>query len=69
MSRADFSDLPSQIVGLVDAVERRLDDARVRAGLDLLLQAVALGAAGDVDERGQPVERREDVVQDVPGLM
>ena len=48
-----------QIVALVDAVERRLDDAGILAGLDLLLQVVALGPAGDVDERRQPVERGE----------
>ena len=53
-----------QIVALVDAVERGLDDAGIPARLDLLLQVVALGPAGDVDERRQPVERREDLVLD-----
>ena len=46
--------------------------ARVRAGLDLLLEVVALGPAGDVDEGRQPVERCEHLVLDrarldVPG--
>src|SRR5262249_59963482 len=41
-------------------------------GLDLLLQTVALGPAGDVDECGHPVERGEQLVldrsrPDVPG--
>jgi hypothetical protein len=46
---------------LIDTVERGLDDPGVLALLDLLFQSVALGATGDVDERRQPVERREDV--------
>ena len=54
--------LSLQVVALIEAVERGLDDARVAAGLDLRLEAVALRAAGDVDERGQPVERGEDLV-------
>ena len=33
-------------------------------GLDLLLQLVALGTAGDVDERGHPVEGGEQLVLD-----
>src|SRR4029450_4206856 len=56
--------LSLQVVALIDAVERGLDDARVAAALDLFLEAVALGPAGDVDERRQPVERREDLVLD-----
>ena len=48
-----------EIVALVEAIERRLDDAGILAVLDLLLQPVALGAAGDVDQRRQPVERGE----------
>ena len=54
-------------VALVDAVECRLHDAGVLAGLDLLLQSVALRAAGDVDEGGHPVERGEDLVLDGAG--
>ena len=53
-----------EVVALVEAVERRLDDAGILAGLDLLLQPVALGAAGDVDERRQPVEGGEHFVLD-----
>jgi hypothetical protein len=34
-----------QIVALVKAIERRLDDARVLSGLELLLEPVAFGAA------------------------
>src|SRR5882724_5775676 len=45
-----------EIGALVDTVERRLDDAGVASGLDLLLQRVALRTAGDVDQRRQPVE-------------
>src|SRR5208337_5238663 len=57
---------------LVKAVECRLDDPRVLPGLNLLLQAVARGAAGNIDQRGKPVEGSEDIVQhrarlDVPG--
>src|SRR5262249_61331293 len=37
-----------QVGALIDAIERRLDDARILAGLDLLLQPIALGAARDV---------------------
>jgi hypothetical protein len=40
-----------EIVALVEAVECRLDDAGVLAGLDLLLQVIALGPTGDVNER------------------
>src|SRR6266511_904227 len=56
-----------EVLGLVDAIERRLHDAGILAGLDPLLQFVSLGAARDVDKRGQPVERREDVVLDGAG--
>ena len=52
---------------LVDAVERRFHDAGILAGLDLLLQSVALRAAGDVDEGRHPIERGEDVVLDRAG--
>src|SRR6266481_3331501 len=48
-----FLGLSLQVVALIDAIERRLDDPGIAAGFDLLLQAVALGATGDVDERGQ----------------
>src|SRR5262249_30756790 len=51
-------------VALVDTVERRLDDARILPGLDLLLQPVAFGSAGNVDECWQPIEGGEDVVLD-----
>ena len=57
-------DLPVQVVELVDAVERGLDDAGIGALLDLVPQPVALGAAGDVDEGRQPVERGEQLVLD-----
>ena len=56
--------LAFEILALVDAVERRLDDARVFAFLDLLLQFIALGAAGDVDQRRQPVESGVQLVLD-----
>jgi len=54
--------------GLVHTVECRFHDAGVLAGLDPLLQSVALRATGDLDEGGHPVERREDVVLDGSGL-
>src|SRR5262245_54718460 len=53
-----------EIVTLIDAVERRLDDAGILAGLDLLLEVLTLRAAGDVDERGYPIERCEELVLD-----
>src|SRR4029450_8526723 len=56
-----------EVLGLVDAIERRLHDAGILAGLDPFLQFVSLGAARDVDKRGQPVERREDLVLDRAG--
>jgi hypothetical protein len=36
-------------------------------GLDLLLQAVALEPAGDVDKRGSPVEGSKQLVLDRAG--
>src|SRR5262245_33153792 len=48
--------LSQQVVGLIDTVECGSDDAGILAGLNLLFQSVALGTAGDVDERRQPVE-------------
>src|SRR5208337_545775 len=45
-----------EIGELIEAVEPGLDDAGVLAGLDLLVQVVALGTAGDINKRGQPVE-------------
>src|SRR4030095_8190565 len=53
--------LSLQVVALIDAVKRRLADPGVAAGFDPLLQAVSLGASRDVHERGQPVERGEDL--------
>src|SRR6266436_2540700 len=41
-----FLGLSLQVVALIDAIERRLDDPGIAAGLDPLLQSVALGAAG-----------------------
>src|SRR5262245_49358051 len=58
---------PREVLGLVDAIERRSHDAGILAGLDLLLERVALGSAGNVDERRQPVERGEDLLLDGPG--
>src|SRR5882724_7530282 len=57
-----------QIVDLVHAIELGLDDAWIGAGHDPLVQRIALVSARDLDERGEPVERREDVVLDGPGL-
>src|SRR5208337_5331755 len=51
---------------LVEAVERRLDDPGVLPRLDLLPQLIALGATGDVDERGQPVQRCKHFGPDLP---
>src|ERR1700745_2420715 len=53
-----------EIGPLVEAVECGLDDVRILSGLDLLFQSVTFGAAGDVDESGHPVERREQLVLD-----
>src|SRR5262249_4256903 len=52
----------AKVFGLIDAIELGLDDARIGAGHDPLVQRIALVSAGDVDKRGQPVKRREDVV-------
>ena len=60
--------LARQIVDLVVAVEHRLDDAGIFAGLDLLVQLVALRSARNLNERRHPVEGREDVVEDRAGL-
>ena len=60
--------LAFEVVALVYAIERGFDDARVLAGLDLLLQPVALRPAGDVNKRRQPVERGEQLVLDRPRL-
>ena len=60
--------LASEIVDLVDAIERGLDDAGIFTLLDLLLQPVAFGTTSDLNERGHPVEGREDLVQDRAGL-
>ena len=59
---------PFEEVALVDAIERGLDNAWILAGLDLLFQAVALGAARDIDEGWQPVERCKQLVDDRAGL-
>ena len=60
--------LASEIVDLVDTIEGRLDDAGILTLLDLLLQPVAFGTTGDLNEGGHPVKGREDVVQDRAGL-
>src|SRR6185436_35663 len=49
-------------VALVEAIERRLDDAGVLTRLDPLLQPLALRTAGDVHQRGHPVEGGEQLV-------
>src|SRR5262245_22198623 len=51
--------LPCQVVQLIDAVERGLDDAGVLACLDLLLEAVALRTTGSLHQRWHPVESGE----------
>src|SRR5262245_42057646 len=48
--------LSQQVVRLIDTVEGGLDDPRVTARLDPLLQSIPFGTASDVDERRQPVE-------------
>src|SRR5262245_12357721 len=53
---------PGQVVDLIDAIERGLDNARILSGLKLLLEPFALRAAGDLDEGWQPVERGEQLV-------
>src|SRR5262245_10077209 len=55
-----FFALSQQVVGLIDTIEGGLDDPRVTARLDLLLQSVTFRSASDVDERRQPVERGKD---------
>jgi hypothetical protein len=44
--------LAFQVVTLVDAIERGLDDVGLLTGLDLLLQHFAFRPAGDVDVSG-----------------
>src|SRR5262245_59698888 len=56
-----------EVRGLVDAIERRSHDAGILAGLDLLLQSVTLGPAGNADQGGQPVERGEDLLLEGSG--
>src|SRR5262245_15434948 len=56
-----------EVLGLVDAIERRFHDAGILAGLDLLLQSVTLRPAGDVDQGGQPIERGEDLLLEGSG--
>ena len=51
-------------VALVEAIERRLDDAGILTCLDLLLQPVALGTAGDVDKGRKPVKRGKQLIDD-----
>jgi hypothetical protein len=53
-------------VGLVDTIERGLDNAGIITLLDLIFQPVAFWAAGDFNERGQPVERRERGAEPTP---
>ena len=57
-----------EVIALLDSVERRLDDARVLARLDLVPQTITLGPTSDVDESRQPVERGEELVMDCAGL-
>src|SRR5262249_18114992 len=56
--------LAAQVVDIVDAVERSLDDAGILPGLDLLLQSVAFRPAGDFDESRDPVEGSKHFVLD-----
>jgi len=51
--------LSRQVVDLIDAIERGLDDARVLARLDLFLEAVALRTTSGLHQRWQPVEGGE----------
>src|SRR4029077_8456873 len=60
--------LTLQVVALVNAIQRCLDDALVLAGLDLLLEPVAPGPASDVNERRHPVQGREYLLQDCAWL-
>ena len=53
-----------QALDLVEPSSRGPDNAGISSGLDLFLQAVALRAAGDVDERRHPVEGGEHFVHD-----
>jgi hypothetical protein len=57
-----------QIVDLVHAIERRLDEPGILTGLEPLLQCVALRPAGDLDERREPVEGGKHFVLDGAGL-
>ena len=54
-----FWRLAFEVIALVEAVERRLNDALIFAFLDFLFQRFAFGAVGDVDQRWHPVERGE----------
>src|SRR5262249_426660 len=54
--------LAFQVVALVETVQGGLDDAWVLARLYPLLQAIARGPAGDVDEGGHPVEGGEELI-------
>jgi hypothetical protein len=60
--------LTLQEISLVYSVERSFDNTGILSGLDLLLQPASFWAAGDVHERGQPVERGEQLVDHRSGL-
>src|SRR5262249_56932084 len=53
-----------EIVALIKAIERGLDDARILTGLDLLLEPVAFRSASDIDKRRHPVEGSEQLAED-----
>ena len=59
-----FVSLAREVVDLVNAIEVGLDEARVLAGHDLLLQTVPLRASGDLSQRRHPVERCEHLLVD-----
>ena len=51
MSRADFSDLPVEIVDLVHPIELGLDDPGIFTFLDLLVQVVPWAKGNDLNKQ------------------
>src|SRR5262249_41141543 len=59
----------AKVFDLIDAIQLGLDDARIGAGHDPLVQRIALVSAGDVDKRGSQSSDAKMSSLTVPGLM
>src|SRR5262249_58446521 len=63
-----FLRIAFEVIALIEAIERRFDDPGILAGLNLLLEPIALLSAGNVDKRRHPVEGREQLFLDCTRL-